>query len=65
MTGLTGNRATVLLVKRKYHNLYLICKDFWILNGKLFKINHAFPLDTEYIQAIGQSNCEVSSVVDI
>ena len=39
--GLTGYSSPVVLVKRKNQNLY---SDFQILNEKLLKINHAFPL---------------------
>ena len=42
--GLTSYSSPVVLVKRKNQNLYRICSDFWILNEKLLKINHAFPL---------------------
>ena len=39
--GLTGYSSPVALVKQKNQNLY---SDFCILNEKLLKINHAFPL---------------------
>ena len=42
--GLTGYSSPVVLVKYKSPNLYRICSDFQILNEKLLKINHAFPL---------------------
>ena len=42
--GLTGYSSPVVLVKQKNHNLYRVCSDFHILNEKLLKINHAFPL---------------------
>ena len=42
--GLTGYSSLVVLVKRKNQNLYRVCSDFRILNEKLVKINHAFPL---------------------
>ena len=41
--GLTS--SPVVLVKRKKQNLYRVCSDFRILNEKLVKINHAFPLE--------------------
>ena len=46
--GLTGYSSLVVLVKRKNQNLYRVCCDFWILNEKLLKINHAFPLVSTY-----------------
>ena len=42
--GLTGYSSPVVLVKRKNQNLYRVCSDFQILNEKLLKINHTFPL---------------------
>ena len=42
--GLTSYSSLVVQVKRKDQNLYRVCSDFWILNEKLLKINHAFPL---------------------
>ena len=42
--GLTGYSSPVVLVKWKNQNLYRVCSDFCILNEKLVKINHAFPL---------------------
>ena len=42
--GLTRYSSPVVLVKRKNQNVYRVCSDFRILNEKLLKINHAFPL---------------------
>ena len=42
--GLASYSSPVVLVKRKNQNLYRVCSDFCILNEKLVKINHAFPL---------------------
>ena len=42
--GLTDYSSLVVLVKWKNQNLYRVCSDFRILNEKLVKINHAFPL---------------------
>ena len=42
--GLISYSSPVVLVKRKNQNLYSVCSDFRILNEKLLKINHAFPL---------------------
>ena len=50
--GLTGYSSPVVLVKRKNQNLYLVCSDFHILNEKLVKINHAFPLVRDCICCI-------------
>ena len=49
--GLTGYSSPVVLVKQKNQNLYRVCSDFCILNEKLVKINHAFPLVRDCIEA--------------
>ena len=48
--GLTGYSSPVVLVKQKNQNLYQVCSDFCILNEKLLKINHAFPLVRDCIE---------------
>ena len=48
--GLTGYSSPVVLVKQKNQNLYRVCSDFHILNEKLVKINHAFPLVRDCIE---------------
>ena len=48
--GLTSYSSLVVLVKWKNQNLYRVCSDFCILNEKLVKINHAFPLVRDCIE---------------
>ena len=48
--GLTSYSSPVVLVKWKNQNLYRVCSDFHILNEKLVKINHAFPLVRDCIR---------------
>ena len=50
---LTSYSSLVVLVKRKNQNLYRVCSDFRILNKKLLKINHAFPLVHDCIEQLG------------
>ena len=52
--GLTGYSSLVVLVKWKNQNLYRVCSDFRILNEKLVKINHAFPLVRDCIEQLGR-----------
>ena len=52
--GLTGYSSLVVLVKQKNQNLYRVCSGFQILNEKLLKINHAFPLVSDCIEQLGQ-----------
>ena len=63
--GLTGYSSPVLLVKRKQQNLYRVCTDFRVLNDRLVRINHAFPLVRDCIESIGSANCEVMSTIDL
>ena len=63
--GLTGYNSPVVLVKRKNQNLYRVCSDFWILNEKLLKINHAFSLVQYCIEQLGRSKCDYMSKIDL
>ena len=55
--GLTSYSSSVVLVKWKNQNLYRVCSDFHILNEKLVKINHAFPLVRDCIEQLGRKKC--------
>ena len=55
----------VLLVKRKQQNLYRVVTDFQVLNERLVRVNHAFPIVWDCLEAIGASKCEVMSVLDL
>ena len=63
--GLTGYSSPVLLVKRKQQNLYRVVTDFRVLNERLVRVNHAFPIVRDCLEAIGASECEVMSVLDL
>ena len=63
--GLTGYSSPVVLVKRKNQNLYRVCSDFRILNKKLVKINHAFPLVRDCIEQLGRKKCHYLSTIDL
>ena len=63
--GLTGYSSLVVLVKQKNQNLYQICSDFCILNEKLVKINHAFPLVRDCIEQLGRKKCQYLSMIDL
>ena len=62
---MTSYSSPVVLVKRKNQNLYRVCSDFWILNDKLLKINHAFPLVQDCIEQLGRSKCDYMSTIDL
>ena len=63
--GLTGYSSLVVLVKWKNQNLYRVCSDFRILNEKLVKINHAFPLVRDCIEQLGRKKCHYLSTIDL
>ena len=63
--ALTGYSSPVLLVKRKQQNLYRVVTDFRVLNERLVRVNHAFPIVRDCLEAIGASKCEVMSVLDL
>ena len=63
--GLTSYSSTVVLVKQKNQNLYRVCSDFHILNEKLVKINHAFPLVRDCIEQLGRKKCHYLSTIDL
>ena len=63
--GLTGYSSPVVLVKWKNQNLYRVCSDFCILNEKLVKINHAFPLVRDCIEQLGRKKCHYLSTIDL
>ena len=57
--GLTGYSSPVVLVKWKNQNLY---SDFQILNEKLLKINHVFPLVRDCIEQLGREGQYLSTI---
>ena len=63
--GLTSYSSPVVLVKQKNQNLYQVCSDFYILNEKLVKINHAFPLVRDCIEQLGRKKCHYLSTIDL
>ena len=63
--GLTSYSSPVVLVKWKNQNLYRVCSDFQILNEKLLKINHAFPLVRDCIEQLGRKRCHYLSTIDL
>ena len=63
--GLTGYSSPVVLVKWKNQNLYRVCSDFRILNEKLVKINHTFPLVRDCIAQLGRKKCHYLSTIDL
>ena len=63
--GLTGYSSLVVLVKWTNQNLYRVCSDFHILNEKLVKIKHAFPLVRDCIEQLGRKKCHYLSTIDL
>ena len=63
--GLTSYSSPIVLVKWKNQNLYQVCSDFHILNEKLVKINHTFPLLRDSIEQLGRKKCHYLSTIDL
>ena len=63
--GLTSYSSPVVLVKRKNQNLYRVCSDFRILNEKLLKNYHTFPLVRDCIEQLGRKCCHYLSTIDL
>ena len=63
--GLTGYNSLVVLVKWQNQNLYRVYSDFHILNEKLVKINHSFPLVRDCIEQLGRKKCHYLSTIDL
>ena len=63
--GLTSYSSPVVLEKWKNQNLYRVCSDFHVLNEKLVKINHAFPLVRDYIEQLGRKKCHYLITIDL
>ena len=49
----------------KNQNLNQVCSDFRILNEKLVKINHTFPLVRDCIEQLGRRKCHYLSTIDL
>ena len=52
-------------MKRKQQNIYRVVTDFRVLNERLVRVNHAFLIVCDCLEAIGASKCEVMSVLDL
>ena len=63
--GLSSYSSLVVLVKWINQNLYRVCSYFQILNEKLLKINHAFPLVWDSIEQLGQKCSHYLSMIDL
>ena len=63
--GLSGYSSPAMAIPRKNSDIPRVVGDFRFLNKRLVKLNMTFPLVRECIQAIGASQCEVMSVIDL
>ena len=45
--------------------MYRVVTDFRVLNERLVRVNYAFPIVRDCLEAIGASKCEVMSVLDL
>ena len=63
--GLTSYSSPVVLLKWKNQNLYRVYSDFHILNEKLVKVNHAFPLVRDCIEQLGRKKYHYLITIDL
>ena len=63
--GLSGYSSPAMAIPRKNSDIPRVVGDFRYLNKRLVKLNMTFQLVRECIQAIGASQCEVMSVIDL
>ena len=63
--GLIGYSSPVVLIRCKIPNLHWVYIDFHILNEKMVKINHAFPLVRDCIEQLGRKCCHYLSTIDL
>ena len=63
--GLMGYSSPVLLVKCKQQNLCRVVTDFRVLNEWLVRINHAFPLVQDCLDAIENSKYQVFTFINL
>ena len=63
--GMTSYSSPVMLIPRKTTNRLRIITDFRHLNNRLVRLNPSIPLVRDAIQMLGNSECEVLSVVDL
>ena len=63
--GLSRYSSPAMAIPWKNSDIPRVVGDFRYLNKRLVQLNISFPLIRECIQAIGSSQCEVMSVVDL
>ena len=63
--GLSGYSSPAMAIPRKNSDIPRVVGDFRDLNKRLVKLNMTLSLVRECIQAIGVSQCEVMSPIDL
>ena len=63
--GLSLYSSPAMAIPRKGSQIPRVVGDFRHLNKRLVRLNISFPLIHKCVQAIGASQCEVMSVVDL
>jgi hypothetical protein len=63
--GLSAYSSPIMLLPRKLGGIPRIVTDFRYLNSRLVRLNPSIPLVRDAIQLIGNSQCEVMSLVDL
>jgi hypothetical protein len=63
--GLSSYSSPVMLVPRPHGGDPRLVTDFRHLNARIVKLNPSIPLVREAVQALGESECEIFSIVDL
>ena len=63
--GFSAYSSIVMLIRRKLTKDKRVVTDFRHLNVRIVKNNLAYPLDRDMFSMLGNSKCEVLSVLDL
>ena len=63
--GISGYSSPAMAIPRKNSSIPRVVGYFRYLNKRLVKLKMTFPLVRKCIQAIGTSQCEIMSVIDL
>ena len=63
--GLSSYSSPVMLVPRPHGGEPRLVTDFRHLNARIVKLNPSIPLVREAVQTLGESECEIFSIVDL
>ena len=63
--GFSAHLSPVMLISRKMTQDKRMVTDFWYLNTRIAKNNLAYPFIKDTFTTLGNSKCEVLSILDL